>query len=195
MLKKEFVFILIIVIFITFGIFKFFHHSSLAAPSTQNAIKTVAIRPLSYQNLSQTVLSYGKTFSPYSTIIKAQDNGIITQINFVSGQSVTEGQLLFVLKTSNAGAILKKLKAQMQLSQQIYQRHSRLAKLSPGSISAVTLLSEKLKYEQDEATYDQARTINEIRSPISGMVTETFLASGDYVKAGDYLITVVDKKT
>jgi len=192
MLKKGLLFI--IVIFIAAGVFKFFHHPSLAATSTQDAVKTVTISPLVYQDLPQIVLSYGKTFSPHSTIIKAQDSGIITKINFFSGQTVTQGQLLFVLKTSNTGAILKKLKAQMQLSKQVYDRHEELSKLSPGSISAVTLLSDKLKYEQDEAIYDQAKTINEIRSPISGMVTETFLAPGDYVVAGDHLTTVVDKQ-
>ena len=155
-------------------------------------VQTVTISRLVPQVIPQTVSSYGQTISPLSMTVKTQADGILTSLNFAPGKMVKKGQLLATLKTSDSSTQLKKLKAQMELSKQVYLRTQRLVNMKSAAVSKIDLLKAKLQYEQDLAQYQQAEAIYKITAPINGVVSDTTLAVGDYVAAGTSLVNVVN---
>ena len=155
-------------------------------------VQTVTISRLVPHVIPQTVSSYGQTISPLSMIVKTQADGLLTSLNFTPGKMVKKGQLLATLKTSDSGTQVKKLKAQMELSKQVYLRTQRLVNMKSAAVSKIDLLKAKLQYQQDLAQYEQAEAIYKMTSPIDGVVSDTTLAVGDYVSAGTTLVNVVN---
>ena len=172
-----------------------FYTGKPSAPISKPTTPTVSVSALSEQVMPIRVSSYGQVISPVSMVVKAQASGLLTAIHFKPGAAVQRGQLLFTLNTSDGTAQLKKLAAQMELSKQIYTRTQRLSKLADGGVSTVDVLTAKLNYEQNLAQYQQALAIYNVTSPITGVVTDTNLAAGDYVNAGDTLAKVIDPKS
>jgi RND family efflux transporter MFP subunit len=158
-------------------------------------VPSVTVQALQYHMIPQTVVAYGQTVSPKSTAIKTQADGTLTGLYFTPGAMVKKGQLLFTLKTSNSESQLKRLKAQMQLSKQIYLRTKNMEHKVSGSVATVDLIKAKLQYQQDLASYQQAKTIYNIRAPISGVITDTDYAKGDVVNAATELATIIDMQS
>ncbi|MSP53118.1 MAG: efflux RND transporter periplasmic adaptor subunit [Gammaproteobacteria bacterium] len=160
--------------------------------ATLPTVQTVTVERLAPHVIPQTVSSYGQTISPLSMTVKTQADGLLTSLNFMPGKMVKKGQLLATLKTSDSGTQLKKLRAQMQLSKQVYLRTQRLMNMKSAAVSTIDLLKAKLQYEQDLAQYQQAEAIYKITAPIDGVVSDTTLAVGGYVSAGTSLVDVVN---
>lgn len=188
---KRMLLVVLSIIIIVGIIYAIFYRAKPQAQSAKPDIQAVSVSALSYHVIPKTVMSYGQTVSPISAVVKAQTDGLIVSLDFTPGQAVKKGQLLLTLNSSDSALQLKKLAAQMQLSEQIYLRNKRLSELSPGNVSTVDVLTAKLQYEQDLAQYQQAQAMYHVSSPIDGVVTDTAVAVGDYVNATDTLVTVV----
>ena len=184
--------ILIMLAIIAYWIYYIAHTKSPQKHHPATTTPTVTLKPLGYHNIPETVISYGTTTSPQSTPLKSQIGGTIASIEFKPGQQVTAGQILFTLLSSDIGNQTKKLYAQMQSSKSIYERQARANRLFPGTIDASTVETSKLRYEQDKAAYLQSRVVEHVSAPANGIVSDTDLAVGSYVTAGEPLVNFVN---
>lgn len=122
-------------------------------------------------------------------MISADLPGTVAKINFHSGQSVREGDVLIELDTRQERAQLAALEAQRDLAGVNYRRMEQLAK--DGVIS---------RMEYDRATADQKQTIanvgeiratierKTIRAPFSGVLGIRKVNLGQYLAAGNPVV-------
>ena len=54
------------------------------------------------------------------------------------------------------------------------------------------LINYKTEYQQAKSAYDKFNDLNAIKSPINGIISATDLSEGDYVNAGDDLVTIIE---
>ena len=155
----------------------------------------VSVRPVKKYIIPETLTSYGTIVSPKSVVLTAQLSGEITSINFTAGQKVTAGQLLFTIKATDTAQQPDKLRAVMQTSKDVYYRMLLEEKRAPGSIVQQILLKNKLQYQQDLASYRQSIALQNITSPVAGVVTNTTLAVGSSVTPGTNLASVINPKS
>jgi membrane fusion protein, multidrug efflux system len=161
----------------------------------------VTVEPLKYHILPQTITGYGNVISPQSVALRSQINGSIQAIKFKYGQKVKSGDILFVIKNTAISEQLKGLAADLKYKKQNYLRLNQQAKLFRSSVSEGGengLIKAQTDYQQSLSKYNQAYNSQNLLSPISGIVSATNLAVGDYVSAGDSLVKVtksVNKKS
>ncbi|HEX7781446.1 MAG TPA: efflux RND transporter periplasmic adaptor subunit [Sphingobium sp.] len=133
-------------------------------------------------------------------------SGQITSINFRAGLGVTAGQLLFQIDPRPYRAALEQAKAQVLRSQAALtnaqsemKRSEELRKFQAVSqeeneTKLATLRSAQADLAAAKAAAD-ARALDlgftSVRAPISGRVSDRRVAIGDYVSAGQTLLTTV----
>ena len=133
-------------------------------------------------------------------------SGQVTSINFRAGLAVTAGQLLFQIDPRPYRAALEQAKAQVLRSQAALtnaqsemKRSEELRKFQAVSqeeneTKLATLRSAQADLAAAKAAAD-ARALDlgftSVRAPISGRVSDRRVAIGDYVNAGQTLLTTV----
>lgn len=139
--------------------------------------------------------------------IQAQVTATATAVNVQVGQSVSKGQVLVRLnnqdnaaRLAQAQANLRSTEAQATLAQNMMQRKKRL--LDQGFIAKVDYEQAVVDYQaQLQNVYAQQANVNiaqkadadgTIFSPISGVVTQRQVDSGQTVAAGQTLFEIVD---
>ena len=163
---------------------------SIANTDTKTAIPSVSAQRLSYASLPLTVTSFAQVVSPISVILKAQTSGMISDIKFTPGQELKKGDVLFILQSNDTSAQLDQLAAQVEIAKQYYQRDQLLVKT--GAIAEIDFLQAKSTYSQDLAQYQEALKIHTIVSPVTGIISDTGEAVGNFVNVGDVLGYIVD---
>jgi membrane fusion protein (multidrug efflux system) len=160
-------------------------------PTPKQTIPTVTLIPVSYHTIPQTITTYGTTTSPNSLTLKAQVNAQVTKILFKAGQHVKKGQLLFRLSSSDITNQTRKLKAQMETAKTYYDRLENMNKRLAGSVAEFQVIKAALQYQQDRAAYHESLVVDNVRSPIDGIVSDTNLSNGSVVTSGEELANVV----
>ncbi len=168
--------------------------SSFAA---QAAVKpqdppVVKVIQLHHKKIPSSVIGYGVVKGYHSSQIIAQANGVITGMIFTPGQQVKSGEVIFRLHNNDLENRLSKLKAKTQLSKNYYDRIKKVNSVVHDVTSPYDMLKLKNTYQQDNATYQDAYRLSNIKSPINGVITASEYHVGDYVKEGAVLATVVD---
>lgn len=166
-------------------------------------VVTVTVRQ---QDLKEVIDSIG-SLEPWQEIeIRPEIAGIIQTIHFQEGQSVSRGDLLFTLDDSKLQqrldarqAALEGAEVEMRNARRAYQRRQELFEEKViasetrdeartefrSALSRVERLTAKIR-ELKEQLGD-----TRIRSPISGRSGELQVDRGDFVQAGDLLVSVV----
>ncbi|MCF6776631.1 efflux RND transporter periplasmic adaptor subunit [Thiotrichales bacterium 19X7-9] len=155
--------------------------------STEITVNIKLVKPTQFK---QVISAYGKIIAPKSSVLRAQSDGVIEAILFKEGQRVKKGDILFQIKRSDVSIPLKTLRANLDIAYQRYIRAKKFSQEFKGGISEIDLLAAKSKYEQTQAQYNEAISIQNVSAPVSGVVEKTDLAVGDMVLSGD-LLTVV----
>ena len=117
--------------------------------------------------------------------------GVVREIHFESGQQVNQGDLLVQLDIAVEQAQLKGFQAQEKLAELSLKRVQNLAK---------TQVSAQAELDQATANYQQAQANVEstqaaidkktIRAPFSGLAGIREIALGQYLAAGDNIVTL-----
>jgi membrane fusion protein (multidrug efflux system) len=155
-------------------------------------VPKVTVETLSYKAFPLTVTSYAQVVSRSSVILRAQADGVIAAIHFKPGEFIKKGQLLFTLQSNTLDKQVKSLEAQLSLSKQRRERITRLAELAKGAVAKFDLLQTQAEYEQSLAQYEGAKAIHTITAPVNGIISDTKLAVGDFVKSGTALAYLID---
>lgn len=141
----------------------------------------------------------GRLTAVDSAIIRPQVSGRITEIHFQDGQSVEEGELLFVIDPRPYEAALSQAKALLQAAQSNYKQAQNDFERAEELVKT-NALSERIYDERRarrnfvlaeingaKATLEQAELDLEyayVKAPISGRVGRAELTVGNLVEAG-----------
>ena len=137
-------------------------------------------------------------------IISAKMNGTVlySGSSIPEGKSVTAGEGLFSISGSdmadnNLAVRIIEVQNNFERTSLEYDRKKSLAR--DKIVSDKDLLTAKNDFENSKATYDMLRKNfssagQTISSPISGFVKQTFVANGQYVTAGQPLVSVTKNK-
>lgn len=137
------------------------------------------------------VTSVGSLVAVNGINVSNEDDGIVSDIVFTSGQAVEQGQVLIKLDDSVDVAALEALRAERRLAEVQFNRAKGLLKKN------VTSMSE---YDEAEARYDATRArvkqqeaiINRkvIRAPFAGLAGIRQVDLGQYLKAGEPIVSL-----
>ncbi len=128
-----------------------------------------------------------------SVVVRPEVAGKIVKIGFAEGGRVAKGQLLFALDASTVQASVNEARVNLETSRVAFKRASELIGRKLVSQSDFDLTRAKLAV--DEARLASARTMlakMELRAPFAGQVGLRQISAGDYVNAGQDLLTLVN---
>jgi membrane fusion protein (multidrug efflux system) len=120
--------------------------------------------------------------------VSSQVSGVVTKIDFDSGQLIKQGQIIVVLDTNVLQAQLDNAKAALTLAQITFDRQGKLYQQS--AISKSDYDSAKATLDQDQANVAQQQALlNQkiIRAPFTGVLGIREVSLGQFVNAGDMI--------
>ncbi len=184
------------VLIIVLGMF-WLHYSkknsanAMAAPSTIVKLMTVT-----QKNVSNLFTTIGTIKALQGTSISSTVDGKIASIQFTSGQTVKQGQVLFTLENEDLASTVRQDRAKYAYDEVQYQRYAKLGPLGTVSISSIdqqksTMEQSKAQMEHDAALLN--KTI--ITAPFTGTLGVVQVSIGQYVTAGQAIVTIEDNSS
>jgi len=160
-----------------------------------------------YEPLGQVIRTTAKIMSDQTdeSIIVACTSGIVLFAgnNIVEGKSVTSGQVLFSVSGSgmadnNVNVRLTEAQSAYTKAEADYNRSLELAKDKIVSDKELRLV--KSEYESAKANYNNlynnfSENGQRVSSPIGGFVKQLYVSNGQYVEAGQALVSVSKNKS
>lgn len=153
------------------------------------AVETVRVRSQSLPNQFETVATLR---ADESITVRPEVAGRIEKINFIEGERVAQGQLLFSLDDALIRADLNEVEANLKNSA---RAHDRAAELSGKQLIARSDLDATTALlSVNQARVASARTRlskTQIRAPFAGVIGLRNISAGDYVDVGQELVQLV----
>ena len=187
------------------------HHDHGDEPSAVNA--TVFTKEQSWKIDFATALPREQAFGPViktvakiesapgeEAIIAAKAGGVVlfSNSNLVEGKTVANGEKLFTISSNemaenNFAVQLAEAKSNYETSKANYERKSELVK--DRLVSEQELLNAKNFYDTSKAVYENlSKNFNEsgqmVKSKMNGFVKQIFVGNGQYVAAGQPLVSI-----
>ena len=150
------------------------------------AITTVVARQETWPGTLNVV---GTVVAVQGVTISADLPGIVDQINFDSGKTAREGEVLITLDTRQERAQLAAMEAQRDLAKLNYARMQQLS--SEGVISRMDYDKAMADQKQSEANVQEIRATIErktIRAPFAGVLGIRQVNLGQYLAAGSAIV-------
>lgn len=117
--------------------------------------------------------------------------GLVQSVNFKSGEEVKAGQLLAQLNADTDNAQLQTLVAARDLSQSVYERNKKQFQAQAVSQASLDADAADLKVKQAQVAQQEAQTIKKsIRAPFAGRLGINSVNPGQYLNAGDKIVTL-----
>ena len=138
-----------------------------------------------------TLSAIGTLAAVQGVTVSADLSGTVDRILFDSGQAVAAGQVLAVLDTRQERAQLAAVEAQRDLARVTFDRMQGL--VNERVISTAEFDRATADFTQTDARVDEIRAVIErktIRAPFSGVLGIRQVNLGQYLAAGDPLVTL-----
>jgi membrane fusion protein, multidrug efflux system len=187
-----------IALFIIFGVifglryFIDFQHKKKVSERVINPTPVSAVKAKSL-DWTPYIESTGYIQSINGVNITSQVSGIVTSINFKSGDMVKKNDVLFEIEHNRLNAQLKQKQAAMEIAQITYLRNKKLYKNKAVSEQQFDLT--EAKYNETKAGYEEVQAnINNhiIKAPFSGKLGIRQIELGQYFKAGEAGVSLND---
>ncbi|MEN6623177.1 MAG: efflux RND transporter periplasmic adaptor subunit [Smithella sp.] len=194
-MTKRIIIMLIIVGLIFGGIFGYHvfrsymmkkYMASAAAPAvTVSAMKAV---PQEWQEQIQAV---GTLRAVHGVDLANEIAGIVQSIHFKSGDNVKAGQVLLQVNADSDIAQLRVLTAAADLAQSVYDRNRKQFEVQAISKASLDVDAADLKGKQFQVAQQTALVKKKtIRAPFAGRLGISSVNAGQYLNAGDKIITL-----
>lgn len=159
--------------------------------SLANPPQTVSTVTAGYQQWQPAVSAVGTLRAVNGAELSLQLAGIVSELDFKSGDDVRAGQVLLRLRSDDDVAKLQSLQATAELAQITYDRDRK--QLQAQAISRATLDSDvaSLKNNQAQVAEQQAVVDQKIlRAPFAGHLGIRAVDLGQYLAAGTQVVTL-----
>ncbi len=154
-------------------------------PASISAVKAKLIEWTPY------VESVGQTQSINGVSITAQVAGVVTSIDFESGQTVKKGDKIFEIQHDDYDAQLAQNKASMEIAKITYLRDKKL--YENNATSAQTLDQSLAQYQEAVAAVQNTQAqidFHIVRAPFDGKLGIRQINLGEYFQAGSTAVTL-----
>ena len=144
------------------------------------------------QPLSHTIQAVGTLRADESVVIRPELAGRIEKIHFQEGQSVAAGAELVSLDASLIAAELREARANLAVSNRVYERASdligrKLVSQAEYDAARASLAVDRARLASVETRL--AKTV--IKAPFAGVLGLRQISVGDYVEIGEELVSIV----
>lgn len=137
--------------------------------------------------------SVGTLQSDQSIVVRPEINGLITKIHVAEGARVKAGEVLFSLDDVVLQAEMKQAEARLKLSLRNFDRARDLFERGAGTVRARDEALSNLETDKAALALASARLQKtRIVAPFAGVVGLRQVDLGDYVRAGDDLVSLDD---
>ena len=141
----------------------------------------------------ETIDAVGTIRAARGVLLSAETSGDLTAIHVASGQGVTRGQALIAIDEELEVATRQRLEARLVLAKRLYERDARLIRDNSIPQSRLDQSSADYRAAQAElAEVDAVLKNKRISAPFGGRLGILQVRLGDYVEAGDPLVTLQD---
>lgn len=189
---------LAIVAAIAFVKIKYLTNTEGVAPPPQTAggkVTTPAMGVNGYlirvEKLDNKIFATGTAMASEIVDLKPEVAGKIVQMNIQEGKSVSKGQLLIKLNDADLQAQLKKLYAQMKLTEQSEQRLKKLLDIKGISQDEYDVITNQMNNIQADVEFTKAQIDKtELKAPLSGMIGLRSVSYGSYINAQSQIATI-----
>lgn len=151
----------------------------------------VEIIPVKKQFWQPSIQVTGIIQARNSAKITSEISGRINKKYFLDGNFVKKGETLYTLNSDVLKAQLQHDQANLKLSKSLYSRKKELIKIN--AISAAEIDAAKTAWQTDEAKVVQAKAALDhtlIKAPFSGKAGFSSVNVGDYINAGQVLVSL-----
>ncbi|PHM36745.1 RND efflux membrane fusion protein precursor [Xenorhabdus mauleonii] len=155
----------------------------------------VALADVEEAHIPRILHGVGELEAAKQVHVASETGGIIKRIAFESGQHVEAGQLLVQLNDAVEQAELNRLQAQWKNADRLYHRTNKL--FASKVISAAQLDNVQAERDMAQASIRQVQAQiaqKTIRAPFSGTIGIRQIHDGQYLRAGDPIVSLVDAK-
>lgn len=161
-------------------------------PPAEPVIEVATSRPERIP-VEVTLPAVGTIEADERVVVQPEVAGLIRSIHFVEGQRVRKGEVLFRMHSSKEEAQLAQAKADLDLARSNLERARTLAGTKAISQQELDLMESTLAARS--ATHElEKRRLEErvILAPFDGVVGPREVSVGQYVNAGERLVTLVE---
>ncbi len=190
--RKKTIFILVLFLTLLGGLTYYFLKPAPQTPPPPTGVVTSLVAT---QNVPLTISSLGNLVAPESTMLAAEQAGIVRKIYFKNGQAAKQGALLLQLDDTTQRATYNKDQAALVEAKSMYERYQQLNAVDPSVLSKVQMDQVFANYQEAIATLQgDQKTLDEmqIRAPFAGILGATNLSLGSYLNIGDQVVAIVN---
>lgn len=183
------VFMVIIVIGLAGGLY--WKTQQAVAPQPGASAAVIAVTEVIEESWQPRLQSVGSLVAVNGINVSTEVNGIVSEIVFVSGQPVKQGQVLIKLDKSVDLAALEALRAERKLAQIRFNRAKDLLKKHVTSKSEYD--ETQARFEAAEARVKQQEAIllrKEIHAPFAGLAGIRQVDLGQFIESGDAIVSL-----
>jgi len=194
-MTKKMVIMLIVVGVIFGGIFGYLAFQSYMMKKYMSAggapAVTVSAINASTQEWQPQISAVGSLRAVRGVEVATEVAGLVQSVNFKSGEDVKAGHLLVQLNADADIAQLRTLTATRDLSQTVYERNKKQFLAQTVSQASLDADTADLKVKQAQVAQQEAQVVKKtIRAPFTGRLGISEVNPGQYLNAGDKIITL-----
>ena len=164
-----------------------------AKPKPGLPAEVITLQP---QKLSNSLQAVGNLIANEAVVIRPEQNGRIASIHFNEGDSVKQGQKLFVLDNATYNAALSQVEAKRSLSELEFKQAEQLLARKHGSRHERDRTRAQLQIDEARVKLAKAELAKmTLTAPFDGTIGFRNVSRGDYVSSGQDLVELVDLDT
>jgi membrane fusion protein (multidrug efflux system) len=170
---------------------KFLQIRQMIASAPKPGVETVTAIKVAALEWQPQLSAVGTLTAVHGVDLSTEIAGLVRQVNFKSGQDVRAGQVLVQLNADTDTAQLHSLQAAAELSALVLTRDK--AQLEAQAISQAQVDGDMADLKSKQALVAQQAAMVEkktIRAPFAGKLGITTLNAGQYLNAGDKVVTL-----
>ncbi len=154
-------------------------------------LPTIAVETVTGETWQRYLFAIGSFTAVQDVNVTNEVEGIVTSIDFVSGQQVNEGDVLVTLDTSVDTAELQALNAEQRLHELQFERSERLVAEHTISKSEFDIAAAK-RDEATAMTRAKAASVRKktIRAPFGGTLGIRKIDLGEYLDSGSEIVSL-----
>ncbi|HKC52438.1 MAG TPA: efflux RND transporter periplasmic adaptor subunit [Myxococcota bacterium] len=151
-------------------------------------VEVITVEP---ETIRDTIILVGQLESEHSVELRPEIDGMVESIEFVEGQTVKKGDVLFGLRDSEQRAHAREATARAKLAEEIFRRISLLAAQEVSARVEFDRAQAELEVARAEAQLREVELEKtKVRAPFDGVVGLRLVSPGERVRRSTPLVKV-----